>query len=99
MVYHSVRLCLVTQFVSNSLQPHDCSPPGSSVHGDSPGKNTGVGGHALLRGLSQSRDRTQPSCTVGRFCTIWATREDYWWANMKLVYGRQNNGPSMMSTS
>ena len=21
----------------------DCSPPGSSVHGDSPGKNTGVG--------------------------------------------------------
>ena len=29
----------------------DCSPPGSSVHGDSPGKNTGVGNHALLQGL------------------------------------------------
>ena len=28
----------------------DCSPPGSSVHGDSPGKNTGVGCHALLQG-------------------------------------------------
>ena len=27
----------------------DCSPPGSSVHGDSPGKNTGVGCHALLQ--------------------------------------------------
>ena len=26
----------------------DCSPLGSSVHGDSPGKNTGVGCHALL---------------------------------------------------
>ena len=26
-----------------------CSPPGSSVHGDSPGKNTGVGCHALLQ--------------------------------------------------
>ena len=25
-----------------------CSPPGSSVHGDSPGRNTGVGSHALL---------------------------------------------------
>ena len=25
----------------------DCSPPGSSVHGDSPGKNTGVGCHDL----------------------------------------------------
>ena len=27
----------------------DCSPPGSSVHGDSPGKSTGVGCHALLQ--------------------------------------------------
>ena len=29
----------------------DCSPPGSSVHGDSPGKNTGAGCHALLQGI------------------------------------------------
>ena len=29
----------------------DHSPPGSSVHGDSPGKNTGVGCHALLQGI------------------------------------------------
>ena len=29
----------------------DCSPPGSSVHGDSPGKNTGVGCHFLLQGI------------------------------------------------
>ena len=29
--------------------PMDCSLPGSSVHGDSPGKNTGVGCHALLQ--------------------------------------------------
>ena len=29
-----------------------CKPmPGSSVHGDSPGKNTGVGCHALLQGI------------------------------------------------
>ena len=26
----------------------DCSQPGSSIHGDSLGKNTGVGCHALL---------------------------------------------------
>ena len=31
--------------------PMDCSPPGSSVHGDSPGKNVGVGCHALLQGI------------------------------------------------
>ena len=28
-----------------------CSPPGSSVHGDSPGQYTGVGSHALLQGI------------------------------------------------
>ena len=31
--------------------PMDCSLPGSSVHGNSPGKNTGVGRHALLPGI------------------------------------------------
>ena len=29
----------------------DCGPPGFSVHGDAPGKNTGVSGHALLQGI------------------------------------------------
>ena len=29
----------------------DCSPPGLSVHGDSPGNSTGVGCHALLQGI------------------------------------------------
>ena len=29
--------------------PMDCSPPGSSVRGDSPGKNTGVGCHFFLQ--------------------------------------------------
>ena len=31
--------------------PVDCSLPGSSVHGNSPDKNTGVGCHALLQGM------------------------------------------------
>ena len=31
--------------------PTDCSPLGSPVHGDSPGKNTGVGCHFLLQGI------------------------------------------------
>ena len=29
----------------------DCNPPGSSVHGGSPGKNTGVSCHALFNVL------------------------------------------------
>ena len=31
--------------------PVDCSPPGSSAHGDSPGQNTGLGCHALPQGI------------------------------------------------
>ena len=31
--------------------PMGCSPPGSPVHGDSPGKNNGVACHALLQGI------------------------------------------------
>ena len=43
--------CLVTQSCLTLCDPMDCGPPGSSVHGDSPGKNTGVGCHALLKGI------------------------------------------------
>ena len=44
-------LCLVTQSCLTPCNPMDCSPPGSSVQGDSPGNNTGVGCHALLQGI------------------------------------------------
>ena len=44
-------LCLVTQSCLTLHDPMDCSPRGSSVHRDSPGKNTGVGCHALLQGI------------------------------------------------
>ena len=37
--------------MSDTLQPMDCSPPGFSVCGDSPGKNTGVDCHSLLQGI------------------------------------------------
>ena len=42
----------------------DYSPPGSSVHGNSPGKNTGVGCHALLQGISppQGLNSALPHC-------------------------------------
>ena len=35
-------LCLVAQLCPTLYDPMDCSPSGSSVHGDSPGKNAGV---------------------------------------------------------
>ena len=46
-----VVLCLVVHLCVTLCNPVDCSPPGSSVHGDSPGKNTEVGCHVLLQGL------------------------------------------------
>ena len=45
-------LCLVTQVCLTLCNAMDCSPPGTSVHGDSPGKNTGVGSLSLLQDLS-----------------------------------------------
>ena len=50
IVSHCAVLCLVTQSCL-TLRPIGCSPPGSSVHGASPDKNTGVGCHALLQGI------------------------------------------------
>ena len=49
IIYTQIVLCSVAQCVQLFVIPWDCSLPGSSVHGDSPGKNTGVGCHALLQ--------------------------------------------------
>ena len=68
-------LCSGAQSCPTLRDPVDRSPPGSSVHGNSPGKNSEVGCHALLRGSSQLRDQTQISCIAGGFFTSWPTRE------------------------
>ena len=39
------------QLYPTLCNPMGCSPPASSVHGDSPGKNPGVGCQALLHGI------------------------------------------------
>ena len=53
-----VQSCLIL------CNPTDCSLPGSYVHGDSPGKNTGVGCHALLQGVfpTQGSNPGLPCC-------------------------------------
>ena len=55
--------CLVTQSCCTLCNPVDCSPPVSSVHGDSLGKNIGEHCHTLFQGSSQPRDWTQVFCT------------------------------------
>ena len=67
--------CLVTQSCLTLFTPADWSLPGSSVHGDSLGKNTGVGCYVILQGSSQPRDQTQVSHIASEFFTIWDMRE------------------------
>ena len=44
-----VQGSVIAQSCQTLCDPMDCSPPGSSVHGDFLGKNTGVGCHSLLQ--------------------------------------------------
>ena len=63
-------LCSVTQSCLTLFDPMNCSLPGSSVHGDSPGKRTGVCCHALLQGIFPTH-RLNPGLShiSGRFFT------------------------------
>ena len=52
MIPWGIMLCLITQSCPTLCNPLENSLLCSSVRGDSPGKNTGVGCHALLQGIS-----------------------------------------------
>ena len=58
--------------------PMACSLPGSSVHGDSPGKNAGVGCHALLQGIFL----TQRSNISGSYISCIGRQVLYHWHQM-----------------
>ena len=62
--YTSFCVYLFTQSYLILWDPMDCSPSGSSIHGDSPGKNTGVGCHALFQGIfpTQGSNPDLPHC-------------------------------------
>ena len=64
LLLKNIHVCLVTQSCPTFCDPMDCSPPGSSVHGDPPGKNTGVGCHALLQEIfpTQGLNPGLPNC-------------------------------------
>ena len=52
-------LCVVTQLYPTLYDPVNCSPLVSSVHGDSPGKNTGLGCTAPLQGIFPTQELNQ----------------------------------------
>ena len=54
-------LCSVTQSCLTLCDTMNCSLLGFSVHGDSPGKNTGVGCHALPQGIFPTQEPRSPA--------------------------------------
>ena len=68
---------LVTQSCSTLCNAMDCNPPCSSVHGDSPSRNTGVAAMPSSRGSSRPRDWTEVSCVAGGSFPSSSTREAY----------------------
>ena len=70
-----VVLCLVAQLCLTLCNLMNCSLPGSSVHGDSPGKNTGVGCHALLQEIFPTQ-RLNPGLLHCREILYWLSHWD-----------------------
>ena len=63
--------------VSDSCDPMNCSPPGSSVHGILQARIPEWVVISFSRRSSQPRDWTQVSRIAGRLSTDWTSREDY----------------------
>ena len=59
--------CAHTQSCPTLCDIMDCSPPGSSAHGDSPGRDTRVGCHFLLQRIFQTQGlNLSPLCLLHR---------------------------------
>ena len=65
-VNNTMRCAVLSRSACPALwDPVDCSLPGSSVHGDLPGKNPGVDCHSLLQGIFPTREwSTSPALQV-----------------------------------
>ena len=64
-----------SKVMSDFCYPLECSPPSSSVLGIFQARILEWIAISFSRGSSWARDRTQVSCTAGRFLPDWATRE------------------------
>ena len=75
-----IDMGLVAESCQTLCNPMDGSPPGSSVHGDSPARILGRVAMPCSRRSPQCRDQTKVSHIVGGFFTVWATREaqEHW---------------------
>ena len=68
-------LCPVAKSRSILCNPMECSPPGSSVHGNSQGRILVWVVIPFSRASSRARDQTHLSCIGMQILYCWATRE------------------------
>ena len=80
---HHFSVCAVLSHsvVLTLCNPMDSSPPGTSVHGGSPGKNTGVGCHALLQGIFPTQE-WNPGLPHCRQILYHLSQQGSWWLNL-----------------
>ena len=60
IIHLCAALCLVSQSCPTHCDPMDHSPPSSSVHGDSPRQEYGVGCHALSQRIFPTQESLPP---------------------------------------
>ena len=85
-VYYLMCVCLVLQSCLTLCQPIDSSLPGFSVRGDSPGKNTEVGFHALFQVIFPTQGSNPGHRIAGRVFTSWAIWEaPYYLIRLKII--------------
>ena len=78
--------CLVAKLCLTLLLPHDCSPPGSSVHGISQAKILEWAAVCFSGGTFWSSDRTHVSWIAGRlFTTEPPGKPDYTYIIIKIL--------------
>ena len=87
--------CLVAQLCPTLYNPMDCSPPSSFIHGDSPGKNTGISCHAHLQGIFPTQE-SNPGLPVAYYGNYFISSKSVAqpgsplsWGSMGIIRGSQ----------
>ena len=92
----------VTQWCLTLCDPMGDSPPGSSVHGTFPGKNTGMSYHFPLQWIFLTQGLNPWVSCVGRWILYhwanWETRSNLKCLNVKLFQSLEDLQPNVFST-
>ena len=72
LLLHNYGSHVLSQSCLTLCDPMDSSPPGSSVHGYSPGKNTGVSCYALLQEIFPTQGSSLPRSTTLQADSFWS---------------------------